>query len=452
MRNELLPHQTNQNETAASLPQRPPPALPSGEGLHLQVEYWPLARLRPAARNPRLHSPQQIEEVARSIAEFGFVNPVLIDPDGELIAGHCRVLAAERAGLDPVPAIVLRHLTVVQKEALRVADNQLGLNASWDEPLLRSVLLDLEEENFDIGVLGFDSHELDDILFRLEDPEEAADELVQRPEVVVTKPGDLWCCGDHRLLCGDATSAADVNRLLESAAPSLMVTDPPYGVCYEPGWREEAGLGRVRQRGKVSHDDRADWTEAYQLFPGDVIYVWHAGLHAAEVAQGLAAAGFELRSQMIWVKQHFALSRGHYHWGHEPAWFAVRRGKQANWCGDRGQSTVWEIPNLNPFSGGQEESTGHGTQKPVELMKRPILNHTASGDSVYDPFLGSGTTMIAAELTRRKCYALEIEPAYVDMAVMRCQRLTGQQAVRLEDGKPFDAVQKEIAIEENSLE
>jgi DNA modification methylase len=223
-----------------------------------------------------------------------------------------------------------------------------------------------------------------------------------------------------------------------------MATDPPYGVEYDPEWREEAGLGRQRQTGKVANDDRADWTAAYKLFSGDVAYVWHAGVHAGEVATGLVAAGFEIRAQIIWSKQHFAMSRGNYHWQHEPCWYTVRKGRRANWCGDRTQSTIWQIPNLNPIGGDRnEKATGHGTQKPVELMRRPILNHTKRGDAIYDPFLGSGTTMMAAELTGRVCYGIDIDPRYVDVAILRWQEFTKQEATLEDDGRTFEQVKAE---------
>ena len=220
-----------------------------------------------------------------------------------------------------------------------------------------------------------------------------------------------------------------------------MVTDPPYGITYDPAWREQAGLGRPRQVGLIQNDDRADWAAAYALFPGSVMYVWHAGLHAAEVAMGIQAAGFELRAQIIWVKQHFALSRGMYHWQHEPCWLAVRQDARSKWRGDRTQSTVWQVANLNPFGGNPEEiATGHGTQKPVELMRRPLLNHTELGALVYDPFLGSGTTLIAAQMTERICYGLEIDPRYCDVIVRRWQELTGEQALLDGTNKSFDEV------------
>jgi DNA modification methylase len=188
-----------------------------------------------------------------------------------------------------------------------------------------------------------------------------------------------------------------------------------------------------------------DWRETYELFLGDVAYVWHAGLYAGEVAASLKNAGFDPRSQIIWAKQHFALSRGDYHWQHEPCWYAVRHGRQAHWCGDRKQSTLWEVANLNPFGGGNagETATGHGTQKPLELMRRPMLNHTGRGEIVYDPFLGSGSTLVAAEDAGRICYGIEIDPPYVDVIVLRWQMLTGKAAILEADGRTFDQIRTE---------
>ena len=228
---------------------------------------------------------------------------------------------------------------------------------------------------------------------------------------------------------------------LGDAKPFLMVTDPPYGVEYDPQWRERAGLGRQRQVGAVANDHQADWSAAYKLFTGDVAYVWHAGVHAAEVAESLAAAEFQIRSQIVWAKQHFALSRGNYHWQHEPCWYGVRKGRSSRWRGDRTQSTVWQIANLNSFGGNRDETvTGHGTQKPVELMSRPILNHTGRGEQVYDPFLGSGTTLIAAEQTERVCLGLEIDPRYVDVIVRRWQEFSGKTAALAGTDQAFEQV------------
>jgi DNA modification methylase len=305
-------------------------------------------------------------------------------------------------------------------------------------------LMELHDLNIDLSLTGFDAREIDTLLARGADLEERANQVPELPSEPTTRAGDLWTCGAHRVLCGDATDRDAVSRLLAATRPELMVTDPPYGIAYNPAWREQAGLGRQRQVGLVQNDDRADWAAAYALFPGSVMYVWHAGLHAAEVAMGIQAAGFELRAQIIWVKQHFALSRGMYHWQHEPAWLAVRQGARSQWRGDRTQSTVWQVANLNPFGGNSEEiATGHGTQKPVDLMRRPLLNHTEAGAVVYDPFLGSGTTLIAAQMTERICYGLEIDPRYCDVIVRRWQELTGEQAMLDGTNTSFDEVAME---------
>jgi len=224
-----------------------------------------------------------------------------------------------------------------------------------------------------------------------------------------------------------------------------MTVDPPYGVELDPMWRAEAGLGSPVQSGKVANDDRVDWSAAHRLFPGDVAYVWHAGLHSGPVAVGLQEVGFEIRAQIIWTKPHFVLSRGAYHWGHEPCYFCVRKGARSHWRGDRTQSTVWPVATLNPFGGKnpEETATGHGTQKPIELMRRPILNHTERGEAIYDPFLGSGTSLIAAELTERVCCGLEIDAQYVDVILCRWQQLTGRLATLDGDGRSFDEIKAE---------
>jgi DNA modification methylase len=236
--------------------------------------------------------------------------------------------------------------------------------------------------------------------------------------------GDIWQLGKHRLACGDATDPAIVRKLLGHARPRLMATDPPYGVGYEPEWRTKLGPRAARATGTVLNDDRCDWRAAFELFPGDVVYCWHAGLHASTTELSLAAAGFRVRAQIIWDKGRLIISRGHYHWRHEACWYAVRKLKTANWQGDRKQTTVWKIPH-------RRSDTGHGTQKPIECMRRPILHHTLQGDAVYDPFLGSGTTMIAAEMTGRRCYAIELSPEYCGLAIARWEQLTGRKAVRV---------------------
>jgi DNA modification methylase len=287
--------------------------------------------------------------------------------------------------------------------------------------------------------LGFTDKELKDALKSEISPgltdEDAVPELPQTP---VTQAGDIWQLGPHRVVCGDCTNAAAVAALLGDLKPSLMVTDPPYGVAYDPTWRHRAGVNKSARTGKVRNDEKADWGEAWALFPGAIAYVWHGALHATTVAESLTQQGFTIRAQIIWAKERLVIGRGDYHWQHEPCWYAVR--SKGNWTGDRKQTTLWTIS-----SKGQDTDTVHGTQKPVECMRRPILNNSCAGDPVYDPFLGSGTTLIAAQTSGRTCVALEIDPAYVDVAVRRWQLFTGKQALRVVDGSAFDALQPETS-------
>jgi DNA modification methylase len=399
----------------------------------LQVESIPLDRVLPYAANARTHPDEQIAQIAASIAEFGFNVPVLLDDAGVLIAGHGRVLAAKRLGLDAVPAIRLGHLSEAQARAYRLADNQIALNSGWDEALLAVELRALRTDAVDLGVLGFDQETLDRLLAEtgLSMDEAAAAEAADEPAPAppadpVTRPGDLWLLGRHRLLCGDATSAADVGRLLDGARPHLMASDPPYGVDYDPSWRNDAGVSATLRTGRVANDHRADWREAWALFPGDVAYVWHAGVHARIVIESLEAAGFAIRSQIVWAKPRLVLGRGDYHWQHEPCLYAVRKGATGHWQGARDQTTLWQVAMVGA---ADDAETVHGTQKPLECMRRPIVNNSAPGDAIYDPFLGSGTTLIAAELTGRTCCAMEIDPRYCDVTIERWQRLTGGTAV-----------------------
>ena len=405
-----------------------------------RIEHWPLERLVPLARNPRTHSDAQIAQIAASIAEFGFLNPILVDTKAGILAGNGRFLASQKLRLVRVPVIVLDHLTEAQKRAYIIADNQLALNAGWDETVLAAELAALQQEDFDVRLLGFEDQELARLLAAQDAAEGLTDEdaIPEVPQTPVSAAGDLWVLGRHRLLCGDATEKQAVSRLLGAVRPMLMVTDPPYGVRYDPEWRKLAGVNNSNRMGKVSNDDRADWREAWALFPGEVAYVWHGALHASTVADSLEACDFEIRSQIIWAKPSLVMGRGHYHWQHEPCWYAVRG--TGHWNGDRTQSTLWQIENRN-----QDAETVHSTQKPVECMRRPIVNNSNPGQAVYEPFSGSGTTIIACEKAARTALALELEPAYVDVAVTRWQNFTGKQATLDGDGRTFDEVALERA-------
>jgi DNA modification methylase len=391
----------------------------------MSVELRPLDAVRPYANNPRQND-DAVDAVAESIRRFGFRQPIVIDADGVIVAGHTRFRAAQRLGLATVPVHVATDLTPDEVRAYRLADNKTAELASWDDAMLSIELDALRGAGIDWTLLGFNEEELAKLLAPagtegLTDP----DAVPEKPADPITKPGDLWLLGKHRLLCGDSTSATDVARLLDGAVPALMVTDPPYGVEYDPEWRMDAGLtGNTARMGKVMNDDRADWTEAWKLFPGDVAYVYHAGVFASTVQQSLERAGFAIRAQIIWAKDRLALSRGDYHWQHEPCWYAVREGGKGHRTDDRTQTTLWSIPARD------DAGHGHGTQKPVECMERPVRNHLA--DLVYEPFAGSGTTVIACERTGRTCMAMELDPGYCDVVVRRWEDFTGRKAERVQ--------------------
>ena len=406
------------------------------------VERWPIERLVPYARNARTHSDIQITQIAASIREWGWTNPVLVAEDGTIIAGHGRVLAAQKPRIANVPVMVAAGWTEAQRRAYTIADNKLTLNGGWDQELLGLEIGELEVLGFDLDLIGFSDEERASLAARATDGLTDPDVVPDLPSHPVTRPGDLWVLGGHRLICGDSTSKEDASRLLAGVKPHLMVTDPPYGVSYDPAWRKRAGVNlNPLKLGKVVNDDQADWREAWALFPGSVAYVWHASLHTSEVKQSLEASGFGMRAQIIWAKDRFAFSRGHYHWQHEPCWYAVRGTSGAHWSGDRKQSTVWTI------DAREDDGHGHGTQKPVECMRRPIENNSSPGQAVYDPFSGSGTTIIAAEMTGRSCFAIEIDPAYVDVAILRWQAFTGLTATLLGVGRSFTELAAERQVE-----
>lgn len=409
------------------------------------VEQWKLGDLVPYENNARTHSDEQVDQIVASMKEWGWTNPVLVDEKGMIIAGHGRVLAARNLGIEKAPVLVAKGWTDAQKKAYVLADNKLAMNAGWDDALLKVEIGALGDLDFDLGVIGFDPSELADILA---DPTEGLtdeDAVPEVPEYPVTKLGDVWLLGRHRLLCGDSTSVDDVAKCLAGSKPHLMVTDPPYGVQYDANWRNEADRANGKPYGasavgKVENDDRSDWSEAYALFPGDVAYVWHpAGATGLVFGETLQRSGFDIRMVIIWAKQQFPIGRGHYHVQHEPCYYAVRKkaGATGHWDGGRKQSTLWQIDKP------RKSETGHSTQKPIECMKRPIENNSKPGDAVYEPFSGSGTTIIAAEMTGRLVCALELNPVYVDVAVERWQDFTGLQATLEGDGRSFTDISTE---------
>ncbi len=435
------------------------------------VEPVAIDDLRPDPANPRRIGEDEVDAFTRSLRQFGFVQPVLARRDDKtVIGGHQRLVAARRLGLSTVPVTWL-EIPVEQARLLGLALNKIS--GTWDEHLLARLLAELQATpELDPPLSGFGDDEVKDLLRSLEtrerrerteafDLEAALDEARRSPR---TARGELWRLGDHRLLCGDATNPDDVARLLDGATPTLLATDPPYGVSLDPTWRDGVynGLGAAerpymrtggqpgddiaavadagahgRSRGHrnttLSGDTRVDWSEAFALVPSLTVgYVWHAGVHAAEVAAGLERIGFEIVSQVIWNKGLFAIGRSWYHWGHEPCWVVRRRGARAPFRGQRDQGTVWRVPSPKMIMGGSTEAKqDHPAQKPLVLFETPIRNHLRPGEALYDPFLGSGTALIAAERTGTRCYAMEVDPVYAEVALRRWEQFSGGAAERV---------------------
>ena len=406
-----------------------------------RIEHWPLEKLVAYAQNPRTHSDAQVAQIAASIAEFGFNNPILVDTKAGIIAGHGRLLAARKLQLEQVPVIVLDHLTEAQKRAYIIADNQLALNAGWDDDLLRAELAALQAEDFNVRLIGFEDEELARLLAAQDSTEGLTDEdaVPALAETPISVSGDLWILGSHRLLVGDATSENDVAKLMAGDAADLVFTDPPYNVDYE-GYTEE----RLKIKGdRMSAGEFKQFLEAsfrsYRTVvkPGASMYVCHSSSWQREFQDALESADFAVRCQIIWAKNTFAWGFGRYKFQHEPMFYAHVAGEKDPWYGDKSQSTLWneKKPAANRI---------HPTAKPVELIERALLNSSKSGDVVADLFGGSGSTLIACERRNRKARLMEIDPKYADCIVRRFQEYTGQLAV-LECGGTFDEVALERA-------
>jgi len=406
-----------------------------------------IAELRPDPLNANRGTARGGQLLAESLSRYGAGRSILADREGRVIAGSKTLQHAQAAGL-PVRVVQTDgdELVVVQRRdldleqdgrarGLALADNRIAeLDLSWDPTRVQAHVaagIDLQA--------WWTPAELERLVGHGLHAGRTEDDAVVPLRSTTIRRGDLFDLGLHRLLCGDATDAADVAAVLAGETPTLLWTDPPYGTNYDAAWRVRAG-GRGRHAvGRVANDDRADWRDALALFPGDVAYVWHGGLHAATSAAALTACGFDLRAQIIWVKPQFVLGRGSFHWQHECCWYGVRRGASSRWRGDRTQSTVWPIAHLNPFAGarsGEDARTPHSTQKPARLAELPLLLHTEPGDGVYDPFVGSGTAIIAAQKAGRHARAIELVPEYVQVALDRWEAYTGETARRHETSSP----------------
>jgi DNA modification methylase len=409
-----------------------------------RIEQWPLDRLKPYARNAKTHGADQVAKIAGSMARFGWTVPVLVAGDGEVIAGHGRILAAAQLGLTEAPVIVLGHLTEAQRRAYRLADNKLTELGAWDEALVAGELQELLAEDFDLAMLGFSDAELDELLaFDVGGEDGAADDaevIPEAPEDPVSRPGDLWLLGPHRLLCGDATVISDLDRLMAGSKADLCFTDSPYNVDYAGGvGAENAGKGR-----RILNDALGDGFERFLYdactsiiaHTAGAIYMCMSSSELHTLQKAFVTAGGHWSTFIIWAKDRFTLGRSDYQRQFEPILYGWPDGAKHHWCGARDQGDVWFIdrPSRNDL---------HPTMKPVGLVGRAIRNSSPRGGVVLDPFGGSGTTLIAAERTVRVARLIELDPRYVDVIVERWQGETGRDAVLEGDGRSFAAVKAE---------
>ena len=409
----------------------------------LQVVRWPVERLIPYARNARTHSDEQVAQIAASIAEFGWTNPILAGADGIVIAGHARLQAARKLGLTEVPVIVLDHLSETQRRALVLADNRLALNAGWDEEMLRVEIESIREDGFEVDVLGFTDDELEALL---RDPEQVAagktdeDAVPETPEAAVTVPGDIWILGGHRLLCGDATQIEAVETVLAGGLADMVFTDPPYNVNYGATMKDKL---RGKKR-KIANDNLG---QGFEQFLRDAclnmltvtkgaIYICMSSSELHTLHQAFTVSGGHWSTFVIWAKNTFTMGRSDYQRQYEPILYGWKEGTDHFWCGARDQGDVWLVKK--PVSNDL-----HPTMKPVELVERAIRNSSKSRDTVFDPFGGSGSTMIACERAERQARLLELEPRYCDVIVRRFQEFSGKTATLEADGREFADVAAE---------
>lgn len=400
----------------------------------LQVEYRKVEDLIPYARNARTHSDEQVSRIAGSIQEFGWTNPILVDGTNGILAGHGRLAAARKLGMSEVPVIELAGLSKTQKRAYILADNKLALDAGWDDELLKVELEELKLEGVELDDIGFSSEELDDLL-TVDDSDDSDEPDIPEPKPdPVSKRGDVWTLGVHRVMCGDSCSATDISKLVGGGRVNLYLTDPPYNVAYE---------GKTKDALTIENDSMEDGAfrqflvDAFSmadtvLEPGGVFYIWHADSEGYNFRGACRDVGWKVRECLIWNKNAFVLGRQDYQWKHEPCLYGWKDGASHEWYSDRSQTTVIDCDR--PMRNGE-----HPTMKPVELFRYLMENSSKKGDVVFDSFGGSGTTLVAAEETGRVAYLMELDPVYVDVIIKRWQEMTGLEAVR-DDGKTYNSL------------
>jgi site-specific DNA-methyltransferase (adenine-specific) len=392
----------------------------------MEIKEVEVTALIPYAKNSRTHDDAQVAQIAASIKEFGWTNPILVDGDKGIIAGHGRLMAARKLKMDKVPVIELSGMTDAQKKAYVIADNRLALNAGWDNAMLTIELQDLEDEGFDLTLTGFDQDELDALLNPIEPTTGLTDEdaVPDVPEEPKTKLGDIYILGNHRLMCGDSCSITDMEKLVNDRQVDMWLTDPPYNVAYEGKTKDALTI----QNDSMSNDGfRQFLRDAYVtadtvMKAGAVFYIWHADSEGYNFRGAAHDAGWKVRQCLIWKKSTMVMGRQDYHWKHEPCLYGWKEGAGHLWATDRKQTTILEFDKPN-------RNKEHPTMKPVALFEYQMLNNTKGGDIILDSFGGSGTTMLAAEKNGRIAYVMELDPKYCDVIVKRWEYFTGKKAV-----------------------
>jgi DNA modification methylase len=404
------------------------------------IELWPIDKLIPYLKNPRVHSDAQVAGIAESMIAFGFTVPILVDSSAGILAGHGRLLAAQKLQLEEVPVIVLDHLSEQQRRAYILADNRLAEGADWDEELLKIELAALQEDDFDLNLLGFEDEELARLLADEDETQGLIDEdaVPEIREVPILVPGDLMLLGKHRLLCGDSTVRADVDRLMAGDLADLVFSDPPYNVSYEGYTEDRLTIAGDRMSAEQFRRFLQDSFSSFRAIVKTVasLYICHSSSWQREFQNALESAGFEVRCQIIWAKNTFAWGFGRYKFQHEPIFYIHVAGQKDAWYGDKTQSTLWQEkkPAANRL---------HPTAKPIELIDRALMNSSKSGDIVVDLFGGSGSTLIACERRNRRARLMEIDPKYADCIVRRWQEYSGQKATLEGDGRSFEEIARE---------
>lgn len=427
-----------------------------------------IEKLKPYENNARTHSEEQVEKIARSIEEFGFINPVIIDSDFGIIAGHGRVLGAQKLGMEEVPCLFVEDLTETQKRAYILADNKLALDAGWDDEILKQEIKALDDLNFDVSIAGFDIEDFDFNQSDIEFEEDDYDVEAKLPEIPKAKYGDIYQLGDHRVMCGDSTNPDDIDKLINGEIMDLCVTDPPYNVNY--GSINESGYGKERDNGnKILNDNMDD--ESFYFFlkafyeqmirvlkEGGAYYIFHSDSEGYNFRKALRDAGGIVKQNLIWVKNALVLGRQDYQWKHEPCLYGWKEGAGHYFIDDRTQTTVFEdkadldkltkeelkemiqdiladkIPTTIIHEDKPLKNDIHPTMKPIRLISRLVKNSSKAGENVIDFFGGSGSTLISCEQLGRKCYTIELDPKYVDVIIDRWETLTGKTAIKIIDG------------------